>query len=327
MLAEGIHSVADSGNQVLLLVGGKRAEREADPGAPVRLRPRALHLLRSSSRSCCSASAACSRSTRPYHKVHEVHDGAPNELLDGRWWWVAIVVLVGAIVHGGALRSARRSARRTRPAATRVWVDFIRRAKSPELPVVLLEDFAALIGLVLRAARRRADPAHRQRLLGRARHDRHRPAAGRGRGRPRHRDQEPAARRGGQPGGPAAASRERARATPGVERVIHMRTLHLGPEELLVAAKIARPPRRHGAADVAASDRRRRARDPRGRADRPGDLPRARHLRRGPPARPAARAVRSAAGHGALQGTRRADRRRPDRCAGSRTGDAVPGHS
>ena len=44
MLAEAIHSVADSGNQLLLLLGGRRARREADTAAPVRLRPRALRL-------------------------------------------------------------------------------------------------------------------------------------------------------------------------------------------------------------------------------------------------------------------------------------------
>ena len=44
MLAESVHSLADSGNQVLLLIGGKRAQREADAGAPVRLRPGAVRL-------------------------------------------------------------------------------------------------------------------------------------------------------------------------------------------------------------------------------------------------------------------------------------------
>src|SRR3546814_19190554 len=34
MLAEAIHSVADSGNQVLLLVGGRRAQRKASPSHP-----------------------------------------------------------------------------------------------------------------------------------------------------------------------------------------------------------------------------------------------------------------------------------------------------
>ncbi len=44
MLAEAIHSLADSGNQILLLVGGKRAQKPGQPRTSLRLRPRALHL-------------------------------------------------------------------------------------------------------------------------------------------------------------------------------------------------------------------------------------------------------------------------------------------
>ena len=56
--------------------------------------------------------------------------------------------------------------------------------------------------------------------------------------------------------------------------VIHMRTQHLGPEELLVAAKIAVAARRDGG-EHRPRDRRGRGADPGRRADRPGDLPRA----------------------------------------------------
>ena len=44
MLAESVHSLADSGNQGLLLLGGKKATARGDPATPLRLRPRALHL-------------------------------------------------------------------------------------------------------------------------------------------------------------------------------------------------------------------------------------------------------------------------------------------
>ncbi len=82
-----------------------------------------------------------------YHKAQEVHEGLPNELIDGKWWWVAVVVLVGAIVmESFSFRTAIVESNKTREGAG--WVEFIRRAKSPELPVILLEDFAALIGLV-----------------------------------------------------------------------------------------------------------------------------------------------------------------------------------
>ena len=70
-----------------------------------------------------------------------------------RW---AIVILLGAIVlEGLSFRTAVTEAR-NRSAATRRWWQFIRRAKNPELPVVLLEDFAALIGLSIALVARRA---------------------------------------------------------------------------------------------------------------------------------------------------------------------------
>ena len=74
-----------------------------------------------------------------------------------------------------------------------------------------------------------------------------------------------------------------------IERIIHMKTLHLGPEELLVAAKVG-VPGAADAADVARGDRRGRAAHPGRGADRPGDLHRARHL----PARRLTRDVRAA---------------------------------
>jgi divalent metal cation (Fe/Co/Zn/Cd) transporter len=82
-----------------------------------------------------------------YHKFHEVHSGHPNDLLTSRWWWVPILVLVLAIgMESLSLRTAVMESNHTRGDVG--WVEFIRRAKSPELPVVLLEDVAALFGLV-----------------------------------------------------------------------------------------------------------------------------------------------------------------------------------
>src|SRR5205085_10262403 len=82
-----------------------------------------------------------------YHKFHEVHEGKPNELLDGNLWWVAVLVLLAAIgMESFSFRTAIAESNKVRNG--RSWVQFIRRAKQPELPVVLLEDFAALLGLV-----------------------------------------------------------------------------------------------------------------------------------------------------------------------------------
>ena len=82
-----------------------------------------------------------------YHKWHEIHEGQPNELLDGELWWVAVVVLVGAIaMESFSFRTAIVETNKIRGRAS--GSQFIRRAKSPELPVILLEDLAALLGLV-----------------------------------------------------------------------------------------------------------------------------------------------------------------------------------
>jgi divalent metal cation (Fe/Co/Zn/Cd) transporter len=159
-----------------------------------------------------------------------------------------VVVLLGAIVMEGlSFRTAIRESNKTREGAS--WVEFVRRAKSPELPVILLEDCAALIGLGLA-------------LLGVVLSK----ASGNG-----YFDVAGTAGIGlllvavavvlaietkslllGESASPQAQVRlrDRLEATPGVERVIHMKTLHLGPEELLVAVKIG-VSRTASAADVA----------------------------------------------------------------------------
>src|SRR3954468_12884146 len=147
MLAEGIHSVADSGNQVLLLLGGKRATRAATPEHPFGF-GRERYIYSFLVAIVLFSVGGLFALYEAYHKAHEVHEGVPNELIEGRWWWVAIVVLLGSIVmEGFSFRTAVQESNKTRGDVS--WPDFIRRAKSPELPVVLLEDLAALIGLVL----------------------------------------------------------------------------------------------------------------------------------------------------------------------------------
>ena len=249
MLAEGIHSVADSGNQGLLLLGGKRSEREATTEHPFGF-GRERYIYSFVVAIVLFSVGGLFALYEAYHKAQEVHEGLPNELLEGRWWWVAIVVLVGAIVMEGlSFRTAIGETNKIREGAS--WWQFIRRAKSPELPVILLEDFAALIGLVLA-------------LLGVGLSK----ATGNG-----YFDVAGTAGIGlllvavaivlavetkslllGESASPQAQRRllERLEGTDGVERVIHMRTLHLGPEELLVAVKIG-VPREATAAEIASS--------------------------------------------------------------------------
>src|SRR5699024_10739259 len=101
---------------------------------------------RSWSRSCSSASAGLFALYEAYHKWAEVRAGHPDQLLESRWWWVPLVVLGAAIVMESiSFRTAVRESDKVR--GDTGWVAFIRGAKAPELPVVLLEDLAALLGL------------------------------------------------------------------------------------------------------------------------------------------------------------------------------------
>jgi cation diffusion facilitator family transporter len=146
MLAEAIHSFADCGNQGLLLVGGRRSRR-----APTRQHPfgyaRERYIYAFLVSIVLFSVGGLFALYEAYHKYHEVHTGEPNDLLTSSWWWVPIVVLLAAVVMESlSLRTAVRESNRSRGGLS--WVAFVRRAKSPELPVVLLEDVAALTGLV-----------------------------------------------------------------------------------------------------------------------------------------------------------------------------------
>jgi len=236
MLAEGIHSVADSGNQVLLLFGGKQAKREATPEHPFGF-GRERYIYSFIVAIVLFSVGGLFALYEAYHKWHEVHEGEPNELLDGGLWWVAVAVLAGAIVmESFSFRTAIRESNHTR--GDTGWLEFIRRAKAPELPVILLEDFAALIGLVLAlfgvglsvlTDNGYFDVAGTAAigvlLVGVA------VVLG----------IETKSLLLGESASPEALRRLRTslEETEGVERVIHMKTLHLGPEELLVAVKIA----------------------------------------------------------------------------------------
>src|SRR5689334_19924699 len=146
MLAEAIHSVADSGNQLLLLIGGRRAQRAADEEHPFGY-GRERYVFAFVVSIVLFSLGGLFALYEAYHKWHEIAEGHPNGLLESTWWWVPLVILVAAIVAEGlSFRTAIRESNKTR--GRQRWSKFIRSAKAPELPVVLLEDFAALIGLV-----------------------------------------------------------------------------------------------------------------------------------------------------------------------------------
>jgi cation diffusion facilitator family transporter len=143
MLAESIHSLADSGNQVLLLIGGKRAQRPATEEHPFGFgRSRYLYAFIVSV--VLFSVGGLFALYEAYHKWHEASEGHGGIT---SWHWVPVVVLVAAIgMEGFSFRTAIVEANHVREGKN--WWRFIRETKSPELPVVLLEDSAALVGLV-----------------------------------------------------------------------------------------------------------------------------------------------------------------------------------
>ncbi len=232
MLAEAIHSVADSGNQLLLLIGGKRASRAATAEHPFGF-GRERYIYSFIVAVVLFSVGGLFALYEAWHKFEEIRAGHHED--PGRWWWVPLAVLgLAMVLEGLSFRTAIVESRKVKGDAS--FPQFVRRAKQPELPVILLEDFAALVGLgfafVAVSAALLTDNYYfdvagtamigallvvvavilavetKSLLLGESASDE------------------------------ALARIEAALTqTPGVDRIIHMRTQHLGPEELLVAAK------------------------------------------------------------------------------------------
>jgi cation diffusion facilitator family transporter len=227
MLAEAVHSVADTGNEFLLLLGGKRARRPATEqhqfghGRERYFWAFIVALLLFSVGSLFSMADGIEKLLHP----HE---------LDSPQW--AIAILLGAVaLESWSFRTAIRESRKVKGDVS--WWRFIRIAKNPELPVVVLEDLAALIGLSIAltaviAATITGDSAYdavgslgisillgfvaivlaiemKSLLMGEAAE-------------------------------PHIQQRiiGAIEAAPHVNRLIHLRTEHLAPDEILVAAKI-----------------------------------------------------------------------------------------
>jgi cation diffusion facilitator family transporter len=139
LLAESMHSLADTGNQALLMFGSKRGNRKADAAHPFGYGPEryfwafvvALVLF-----SLGGLFALYEGIQKLFHP-HEVDSPI-----------VAFVILVLAVgLESYSLRTAVHEANEVKPPEMGWW-RFIRATKSPELPVVLLEDTGALLGLV-----------------------------------------------------------------------------------------------------------------------------------------------------------------------------------
>jgi cation diffusion facilitator family transporter len=226
MLAEAVHSVADSGNQLLLLWGGREARRPADARHPFGYgRGRYFWSF---------VVALVLFSLGGLFALYEAYEKFKHPEPITSWPWAPIVVVVLALVM--EVLSLRTAVREARPVkGEQGWWRFVRTSKAPELPVVLMEDSAALAGLVLAGAGVGLTLA-----TGDGRWD----AAG-------------SAAIGvllvavaavlviemkslllGEGATPEqVVAIEAALPGAGIVSVIHLRVMHLGPEELLVAAK------------------------------------------------------------------------------------------
>ena len=137
MLAESVHSVADTGNEVLLLIGSGRSRRARNELHPFGFGRERYFYAFVVAVMLFTVGAVFSI----YDGVHKI--ASPEQVRNSG---VAFVVLgVCAVLEGFSLRTAVREANHERQG--RGWRSFVHGTKSPELPVVLMEDFAALLGL------------------------------------------------------------------------------------------------------------------------------------------------------------------------------------
>jgi cation diffusion facilitator family transporter len=227
MLAESIQSAADTGNQALLLLGARRAERPADAEHPFGY-GHARYFWAFVVAVVLFSLGGLFAIFEGVEKLRSPHTIESPE-------WAFGVLGLSIVLESLSFRTGLREARPLR--GNRTWWQFIRDTKNPELPVVLLEDFGALVGLVFALAGvTLAEVFHQPRF-----------------------DAlgslaigvllvavaivlaiEMASLLIGEAASPedVATITNALTSAPSVRTLIHMRTQHLGPDDVLVAAKL-----------------------------------------------------------------------------------------
>jgi cation diffusion facilitator family transporter len=137
MLAETVHSLADCGNQLLLLFGMRQARKPASPDYPLGY-GKAIYFW--------SFLVAVMLFTvggmfSLYEGVHKLQHPEPMQ----RWWWAAGVLVFGIIAEGISMRACLQEVAKLRDGRT-LW-QWFRQSRQSELVVIFGEDFAALLGL------------------------------------------------------------------------------------------------------------------------------------------------------------------------------------
>jgi cation diffusion facilitator family transporter len=139
MLAEGVHSLADTGNQLLLLLGHRRSQQGPNPVHPFGY-GRERYFWGFVVAIVLFTLGSVFAIVEGIEKILHPHQ------LESLGWALAILA-VAAVLEGSSLRTALHESKPEREG--RSWWAFVRGTKSPELPVLLLEDTGALIGLVI----------------------------------------------------------------------------------------------------------------------------------------------------------------------------------
>ncbi len=235
MLSEGVHSIADTTNQGLLLLGSKKAQREPTERHPFGF-GRERYFWAFIVALVIFALGSAFALTEGFDKVRH------PEHLDSPAWAIGILGF-SVVLESISFRTAASEANKTRGSMS--WLEYINSAKAPEIPLVLLEDFGALvglavallavvmtmitdngrwdgggaivIGLVLGAISISLAIKMKSLLIGES--------------------ADPTE---------ISAIRSAILAADDTEDLIHLRTQHFGPEELLVAAKVVFHDRLHG---------------------------------------------------------------------------------
>jgi cation diffusion facilitator family transporter len=145
MLSSAVHSVASITDQAALLRGRKLSKRQADDSHPFGY-ARERYMVAFLVSLVVFTVGGLYALWQAYNKAMAIHAGHPSKLLSSPLWWVPIPILVGALISSSlSLRVAVRTMAVKK--GNKSWRRFIASAKEPEHPVVLLEDIGSLTNL------------------------------------------------------------------------------------------------------------------------------------------------------------------------------------
>jgi cation diffusion facilitator family transporter len=139
MFAETVHSLADCGNQLLLLLGMRRAQKPPSPDYPLGYGKEIYFWSFLVAVMLFTVGGMFSL----YEGIHKLREPAPLK----QWWWAAGVLLFGIVAEGISMRACLHEVAKSR-AGRSTWRWF-RDSRQSELVVIFGEDLAALIGLAL----------------------------------------------------------------------------------------------------------------------------------------------------------------------------------